>query len=373
MAEPITNTLDPQKGLLDNLDAIHREAFPVIDKLPPTPAPPKDPPVAPPPVDGAEEDLDKETDDVPEPVTPKPSPLDWKKAKEARKTARQKYESEIKALRSDLEKAKSSAPAFDPNEYESLKKSKSELEKELQAVAIERSPEFQNRFKIESDTILEVAKQNVSPAHAGKLDSILALPPGRARTAELDALVSDLSPSEVALVNASILDMDKLNHKKRVIVEKQRDQWVKEQSERNSQAKQQADQERQKFSQQFDETVKGAREHFEIYTHRENDQKWNDRVEEQVKLADKIFRGEGMKPDELARASLWAAAAPALLDDYKGLVQEHNKLKKELADIRGSTPSMNGGGSPAKETAPDKNMSAVDYMVQQVERAGLVR
>lgn len=367
MAEPTTQTLEPAKGLMESLDAIHKEAFPVIADLPPKPEGKSDP-------DPKVDDGLDEPEELPDaPETAKPSQaLDWQKAKEARKTARQKYETRIKALTTELEKLKTS-PTVDHSEVETLRKSKSDLEKELQSVAIERSPEFQNRFKIEAETIIEVAKQNVSPAHAGKLEAILSLPPGRARTGELDAFVADLSPSEVALVNSAVLDMDKLNHKKRVIVDRQRDQWLKDQDQRNAAAKAQAAEQQKKFSNQFDETIKSAKETFPIYVPKENDPKWNERVEKQVKLAEQIFRGDGMEPRDLAKAALWAAAAPSILEDYSSLLADNQRLSKELQGIRGSTPSPNGGGSPAKDLPDDKNLSGVDYIIKQVERAGLIR
>lgn len=362
-----TQTLEPAKGLLESLDAIHKEAFPVIADLPSKPEGKPDPE---PKADDGLDDLD-ELPNAPETASPRQK-LDWDRAKEAKKSARQKYETRIKALTTELEKLKTS-PTVDHSEVETLRKSKSDLEKELQSVAIERSPEFQNRFKIEAETIIEVAKQNVSPAHAGKLEAILSLPPGRARTGELDAFVADLSPSEVALVNSAVLDMDKLNHKKRVIVDRQRDQWLKDQDQRNSMAKAQADEQQKKFSSKFDEVIKSARETFAVYMPRENDPKWNERVEKQVQLAERIFRGDGMEPRDLAMASVLAGATHSILEDYNSLLAENQRLSKELQGIRGSTPNPNGGGSPAKDLPDDKNLSAVDYIIKQVERAGLIR
>ena len=58
----------------------------------------------------------------------------------------------------------------------------------------------------------------------------------------------------------------------------------------------------------FDNVLNDASK-LEVFASRDGDDSWNTEVKQRVDMARSIFSGEN-DPQELARASLWAAAAP---------------------------------------------------------------
>jgi len=89
----------------------------------------------------------------------------------------------------------------------------------------------------------------------------------------------------------------------------------------------------------------------EIFAPRENDSDWNSEVKERVDLARTIFSGEN-DPKELARASLWAAAAPKYRELLISQIELNRRLRLQLKDQGGATPSVSTAGGDDSKAAP---------------------
>ena len=69
-------------------------------------------------------------------------------------------------------------------------------------------------------------------------------------------------------------------------------------------------------------------------------------------MARSIFSGEN-DPKELARASLWAAAAPKYRELLVQQIELNRRLRKQLGDQGGANPSVDSNGGGAKSEPKD--------------------
>lgn len=298
--------------------------------------------------------------------------LDWTRATEARK----QLKTRVKELEAELGKLKGRTvgSSIDPTEYETLKKSKQELEDQVQSIAIERSPKFQAWYRQEYETIREVAK-GISSAHAAQIEKVLDLPSGKQRMAEVDKLTEELSTGQVTALNVALMDVDKLNYRKNDIVTKQRDAWISQQREAESQQKQAEEGRKKEWEKSFQDVYASAAENLPIYQEREGDEDWNKQVKQNLALAKRVFNGEDMTPTDLAKTALWAAAAPTLLRTLAATQQENAKLLKELEGFRGAMPNPragSGAGSAASSQASETE-GALDTILREGVASGFLK
>lgn len=356
------------KGLIDSLSELTRETFAeksreaIAPVQPPAqPAKPIEPPAKPletvkPPEPAKEDDEAAPPADA----TPK-AKLDWSRATEARK----QIKAENKKLKEQLSQAKS-----DPV-IEAIKKENEELLRQLETVAIERSPRFQNQFANEATAIVEVAKQGL-PKIADKLEAILRLPAGDYRAAQIEALGDDVTPAQATALNVALLDMDKLNYRKNLVLNNQRDSWLRETREAKARQESDAKAQRQQWQDTFEETLASAQDHLPIYQVKEGDESWNKDVESAIELARRVYAGEDMEPVDLAKTALWAAAAPKILAQNLALIQENEALKKRVGDVSKATPTP-GAGSSTEPAGQGTDKGFIDTAVEEALKAGFVR
>lgn len=324
----------------------------------------------PPDTGGGEEDDETELAEAPKGHK---QALDWVAATNARKSLK----AEVKALKAELEAIRGKAVTNGQHpDLTALRKANEELENQLKAVAVERSPQFQEWYKNESNTILGAIKAQQFGKHADKVESVLQLPPGAARTAELDALVGELSPSQTAALNVALLDIDKLNFRKQDIITRQKDSWLANQREQEAKAQALAETRRKEWAAALESEIESAQAHVPIYQEKEGDKDWNENVKQQLELARHIYSGEDMSPSDLAKVALWAAAAPNFLKQNSALMEQNTKLQKELDKIKGVTPSPQAGEStntPVPGDAVPGNMGMIDTVIQLGLKQGLLR
>ena len=100
----------------------------------------------------------------------------------------------------------------------------------------------------------------------------------------------------------------------------------------------------------FDNVAKDAGK-LEIFATREDDAEWNTEVGERVELARAIFSGEN-EPEELARASLWAAAGPKYRELLVSQIELNRRLRAQLKEQGGATPSVSTTGDSGGKAEP---------------------
>ena len=89
-----------------------------------------------------------------------------------------------------------------------------------------------------------------------------------------------------------------------------------------------------------------------FYMTKEDDQEWNDGVQERLDLARSIYTG-GTSGEELVLASLWAAQAPAAREALGAQMEINRRLKAQIKEMNGATPSVTSDADDAKK-AEDK-------------------
>ena len=104
---------------------------------------------------------------------------------------------------------------------------------------------------------------------------------------------------------------------------------------------------------------------------RENDDEWNTNLTGRLSLAQQIFNGENSEED-LAKAALWAAAAPKYRELLYSQVEVNKRLQAELAKYRGSEPGVSSkataGGSRASNANGSKSEDFVTNVLKSLGR-----
>jgi hypothetical protein len=218
---------------------------------------------------------------------------------------------------------------------------------------IERHPDFIKKYEGKITGVFDSVK-NLVGTDGERLVSLLKSPDSDYRNSQIDDIVEGLSPSKKAKLGALIVKYDEING---------------ERSSELSEAKADYDAVISKYKQDNEEGTKAALESanktwqkvstdarsLEIFEPRENDEEWNTELNGRLSLAQQIFNGENSEED-LAKAALWAAAAPKYRELLYAQVEVNKRLQAELTKYRGSEPGVtskatSGGYRPANANA----------------------
>lgn len=368
LAEP-TVTTPPEKGTFFNSpdfdksleDAIQTAG---IAELPATPAPAPKPVEAPAPEkkDAPAPATIKDDDEIPPDIKSPGAQSSWKRLKESKarvegerdsvKKERDAFKSEIETLKkSAATPAQKTALADDP-EYQQLKKSYAEKEKELETYSerirlldVEQHPKFIAHY----GGLLE-AQMNIAKNIGGdKAVEILKLPNSAYRDEQLEALASELSPMKAAQLGSVLTRLDEIQADKSREIAKAKDSYAQIQT----QEKQKSEQERtaiEKVFQQVRNDVLDKDKGLYVFHEREGDEEWNNGVKERLSLTEHALAGK-LPPEDVAKAVYWAAAAPQFLMDNNSLRAKNAELEKSISELRALSPSP-GGDKPGAGEAP---------------------
>ena len=109
----------------------------------------------------------------------------------------------------------------------------------------------------------------------------------------------------------------------------------------------------------------------EIFEPRENDEEWNTELTQRMDLARQIFNGENSEED-LAKAALWAAAAPKYRELLYAQVEVNKRLQSELAKYRGAEPGVSSSskGSSRPAGSSNANPNSQDFIANVMKSLG---
>lgn len=361
-------TTPPEKGTFFNspdFDKSLEDAITTagIAELPatPVPAPPK--PAEAPATEkkGAEKTALPVQDDpeMPPEIKSPEGKKNWKLWKQS--SARQigELEKERDAAKSELDAARKTAStatqktalADDP-EYQQLKKSYAEKEKELETYSerirlldVEQHPKFIAHY----GGLLE-AQMNIAKNIGGdKAVEILKLPNSAYRDEQLETLASELSPIKAAQLGSVLTRLDEIQADKSREIAKAKDSYAQIQT----QEKQKSEQQRtaiEKVFQQVRNDVLDKDKGLYVFHERDGDVEWNNGVKERLSLTEHALAGK-LPPEDVAKAVYWAAAAPQFLMDNNSLRAKNAELEKAISELRALSPSP-GGDKPGAGEAP---------------------
>jgi len=252
----------------------------------------------------------------------------------------------------ELKAGKSTNPDFE-SQLKALQEERDALSERVRLLDIERHPDFIKKYEGKISGVFDSVK-NLVGTDGERLVSLLKSPDSDYRNSQIDDIVEGLSPSKKAKLGALIVKYDEING---------------ERASELSEAKADYDAVISKYQQDNEEGTKAALESatktwqkvssdarsLEIFEPRENDEEWNSELNQRLSLAQQIFNGENSEED-LAKAALWAAAAPKYRELLYAQVEVNKRLQAELSKYRGSEPGVSsrattGGSRPANTNA----------------------
>jgi len=294
----------------------------------------------------------KKNEKVEESVTPDdmdvPAEIKSPKAAEQWKTLkREKIAMEKKAA--DLEAKLATANPAKFAEYEAKLKAveaeKAEFSERLKLIAIERHPEFTKKYSGKLDSVHAQLKA-VAGAEGDKLVSLLNSPESPLKVQEIDNIVAGMSPSNQSRYGALVVKLEDINSERSAEIETTKSKFEEFKNGILDQQKNKTVESKARSTQIWDKVSSEARA-LELFEQKEGDEAWNTEVGQRLQTAQSIFNGESDEED-LAKASLWAAAAPK----YREIVYAQNaqitRLQKELSGYKSSEPGIESSGKETK-------------------------
>ena len=252
----------------------------------------------------------------------------------------------------ELKAGKSTNPDYQA-QLKALQEERDALSERVRLLDVERHPEFVKKYEGRINGVFDSVKTLVG-TDGDRLVGLLKSPESDYRNSQIDDIVEGLSPAKKAKLGALIVRYEEINSEKAAEI---------------SEAKSDYDAVISKYQQDNEEGTKAALEQatktwakvsenaraLEIFEPRENDEEWNSELNERLTLARQIFNGENSEED-LAKAALWAAAAPKYRELLYAQVEVNKRLQTELAKYRGSEPGVSskatsGGSRPANTNA----------------------
>lgn len=287
-----------------------------------------------------------------------PAEIKSPKAAEQWKTLkREKIAMEKKAA--DLEAKLASANPNKVAEYEAKLKAieadRNDMSERLKLLAIERHPEFSKKYETKTSQVHAQLKA-VAGAEGEKLVALLSAPDSTVKAQEIDNIVAGMTPANQSRFGALLVKLEDINSERAAEIEAKKADFENYKEGVLSQNSRNSAESKAKAAQIWDKVSAEARA-LELFEAKEGDEAWNTEVGQRLQTAQSIFNGESSEED-LAKAALWAAAAPK----YREIVYAQNsqitKLQKELAAYKDSEPKVEEAGGKTK-TVGDSFMDKV--------------
>lgn len=303
---------------------------------------------------------------APDPADDSGIPETIKSTKAADAFRKIKEEKAQLAKQLDEFKAGKSLSSNSEAQFKTLQEERDALSERVRLLDIERHPEFVKKYEGKITGVFESMKSVVG-TDGDRLVGLLKSPENDYRNSQIDDIVEGLSPSKKAKLGALIVKYDEINGEK---------------SAEMSEAKADYDSIISKYQQDNETNTRDALESanktwtkvsenaraLEIFEPRENDEEWNTELSGRLSLAQQIFNGENSEED-LAKAALWAAAAPKYRELLYSQVEVNKRLKAELAKLRGSEPGVSSKATNSGFKSANTNSAKSEDFVANVMKS----
>ena len=283
-----------------------------------------------------------------------------------------KIKEEKAALAKQLEELKSgktSNPNFE-EQLKTLQQERDALSERVRILDVERHPEFVKKYEGKINGVFDSVKSLVG-SDGERLVGLLKSPESDYRNSQIDDIVEGLSPSKKAKLGALIVKYDEINGEKASEISEAKSDYdaiISKYQQDNEQGTKAALESATKTWQKVSENARAL----EIFEPRDGDEEWNGELNERLSLAQQIFNGENSEED-LAKAALWAAAAPKYRELLYAQVEVNKRLQAELSKFRGSEPGVTskatgGGGSRPANASSAKSEDFVASVMKSLGR-----
>jgi hypothetical protein len=267
----------------------------------------------------------------------------------------------------ELKAGKISNPNFE-SQLKTLQEERDALSERVRLLDIERHPEFVKKYEGKINSVFESVKGLVG-TDGERLVGLLKSPESDYRNSQIDDIVEGLSPSKKAKLGALIVRYDEINSEKAAEMSEAKSDYdaiISKYQQDNEQGTRAALESANKTWAKVSENARAL----EIFEPREGDEEWNGELNQRLSLAQQIFNGENSEED-LAKAALWAAAAPKYRELLYSQVEVNKRLQAELAKYRGSEPGVSSKAmNPGFKSANVNNAKSEDFVASVLKSLG---
>lgn len=252
----------------------------------------------------------------------------------------------------ELKAGKAANPDYEA-QLKVLQEERDALSERVRLLDVERHPEFIKKYEGKINGVFDSVKSLVG-TDGERLVGLLKSPESDYRNSQIDDIVEGLSPAKKAKLGALIVKYDEINGERAAEISEAKSDYdaiISRYQQDNEEGTKAALEQASKTWQKVSENARAL----EIFEPRENDEEWNSELNQRLSLAQQIFNGENSEED-LAKAALWAAAAPKYRELLYAQVEVNKRLQAELSKYRGSEPGVTskattGGARPANTNA----------------------
>lgn len=267
-------------------------------------------------------------------------------ARDSEQSRANSAEAKAKVLEQELAKLKNRA--VDSEALELLRKENDELSKRISVLDVTQHPKFQAYFTGKETAITEQIKAAAGPELSGRLLNLLRAPDTQERANMLTEAISELPIWSQQKITNYAIQLDALRSEKdQAIAEssKARETLLMEEQQRTEAQKRESENLFLRVVAQAQDPARGV----EVLVPKDGDEAHNAEVRAAIELARDVYSGK-LPPDELARAAMWAAAAPM----YRKAVFAQAALIKKYEDQIKSLTAVQPGltGKHTEQKAP---------------------
>ena len=267
----------------------------------------------------------------------------------------------------ELKAGKTANPNFE-SQLKTLQEERDALSERVRLLDIERHPEFVKKYEGKINGVFESVKGLVG-TDGERLVGLLKSPESDYRNSQIDDIVDGLSPSKKAKLGALIVRYDEINGEKAAEMSEAKSDYdaiISKYQQDNEQGTKAALESASKTWAKVSENARAL----EIFEPRDGDEEWNGELNQRLSLAQQIFNGENSEED-LAKAALWAAAAPKYRELLYSQVEVNKRLQAELAKYRGSEPGVSSKATnPGFKSANVNNAKSEDFVASVLKSLG---
>ena len=274
------------------------------------------------------------------------SAKDFRLIKEDRDNAR----NELDRMKAELEKLK------DNNVDEvlsNLQAERDELSEQLRVSSIERHPEFRRKFDDRISAVVKNAQSTVGEHNADQIARLLKMDDSEMRTEGIEQIFAELSPSRQAKLGAMLAQVDDIRSERRMMLENSEESYKQLAAAGDAQREAHI-----AASNKLFDGVVGEARGLEVFAARDGDDEWNGEVNSRIEQARNIFTGDS-DAEELARASLWAAAGPKYRELLKNAVELNRRLQAQIKGENVANPTVSGSRSDDSKASEGKSFMDV--------------
>ena len=267
----------------------------------------------------------------------------------------------------ELKAGKTANPNFE-SQLKTLQEERDALSERVRLLDIERHPEFVKKYEGKINGVFESMKSLVG-TDGDRLIGLLKSPENDYRNSQIDDIVENLSSAKRAKLGALIVKYDEINGEKTAEMSEAKSDYdaiISKYQQDNEQGTKAALESASKTWAKVSENARAL----EIFEPREGDEEWNGELNQRLSLAQQIFNGENSEED-LAKAALWAAAAPKYRELLYSQVEVNKRLQAELAKYRGSEPGVSSKATnPGFKSANVNNAKSEDFVASVLKSLG---